>query len=137
MAHRNEVMALLDSWLTPEKFQDYSPNGLQVEGKAEINTLITGVTASQALLAAAVELKADMVLVHHGYFWKGEDQRVVGIKRNRLKALLTHDINLVSYHLPLDDHPLYGNNRSLARVLGSVFRVVCSGHPCTLRADQT
>jgi len=70
MAHRNEVMALLDSWLTPEKFQDYSPNGLQVEGKAEINTLITGVTASQALLAAAVELKADMVLVHHGYSGK-------------------------------------------------------------------
>ncbi|WP_036184785.1 Nif3-like dinuclear metal center hexameric protein [Marinobacter sp. ELB17] len=118
MAHRNEIMALLESWLTPEKFQDYSPNGLQVEGKAEIKTLITGVTASQALLDAAVELKADMVLVHHGYFWKGEDQRVVGIKRNRLKTLLTHEINLVGYHLPLDDHPLYGNNRNLARVLG-------------------
>lgn len=111
-------MALLENWLASENFQDYSPNGLQVEGKAEINTLITGVTASQALLDAAVQAGADMILVHHGYFWKGEDQRVVGIKRNRLKTLLAHDINLVGYHLPLDDHPLYGNNRTLANVLG-------------------
>lgn len=118
MAHRNEIMAQLESWLAPDDFKDYSPNGLQVEGRDEINTLVTGVTASQALLDAAVQQQADMILVHHGYFWKGENQCVLGIKRNRLKTLLTHDINLVGYHLPLDDHPIYGNNRNLARVLG-------------------
>ncbi len=115
---RADIMAQLNQWLTPENFQDYCPNGLQVEGTAQINCIVSGVTASQALLDAAVAAKADMILVHHGYFWKGEPQPVTGMKKTRLKTLLDHGINLVAYHLPLDDHPEYGNNRQLAEVLG-------------------
>ncbi|MDX1756711.1 MAG: Nif3-like dinuclear metal center hexameric protein [Marinobacter sp.] len=117
MAARNDIMRALNDWLSLENFQDYCPNGLQVEGTAEVNRIVTGVTASQALVDGAIEQGAEMVLVHHGYFWKGEDQAIRGMKRARLKALLAHDINLVAYHLPLDDHPDYGNNRQLARVL--------------------
>ncbi len=118
MAARDELLRTLNSWLLPDNFQDYCPNGLQVEGATDVTRIVTGVTASQALIDAAIEQGAQMVLVHHGYFWKGEDSTVRGIKRTRLKALLEHDINLVAYHLPLDDHPDYGNNRQLARVLG-------------------
>lgn len=118
MADRNEILRKITEWLQPENFQDYCPNGLQVEGKDEVRTLITGVTASKALLDAAIDAGADMILVHHGYFWKGEDQCIRGMKRERLKLLLDHDVNLVAYHLPLDDHPEYGNNRQLAEVLG-------------------
>lgn len=118
MATRNDILNTLNTWLTPENFQDYCPNGLQVEGSEEVQTLVTGVTASQALLDQAVAAGADMILVHHGYFWKGEAQVVRGMKRARLKTLLDHDINLVAYHLPLDDHPELGNNRQLAEVLG-------------------
>jgi len=118
MAHRNEMLKTIEQWLQPDNFQDYCPNGLQVEGKDGINTVVTGVTASKALIDAAIDAQADMVIVHHGYFWKGEDQRIQGMKRQRLKQLLDHDINLVAYHLPLDDHPEYGNNRQLADVLG-------------------
>lgn len=118
MAERADLMATLEQWLTPEAFQDYCPNGLQVEGSARVDRIVSGVTASQALLDAAVADGADLVLVHHGYFWKGEPQAVTGMKRARLKTLLAHDINLVAYHLPLDDHPEYGNNRQLAEVLG-------------------
>lgn len=117
-ASRHEIMATLNRWLEPERFQDYCPNGLQVEGKEDIKRIVSGVTASQALLDAAIDAEADLVLVHHGYFWKGESQAITGIKRARLKTLLHHDINLVAYHLPLDDHSEYGNNRQLARVLG-------------------
>lgn len=118
MTSRNDILQTLNTWLTPENFQDYCPNGLQVEGAEQVKTLITGVTASQDLIDAAVAANADMLLVHHGYFWKGESQPVVGIKRQRIQTLLQHDINLVAYHLPLDDHPQYGNNRQLAEVLG-------------------
>ncbi|PCM45221.1 Nif3-like dinuclear metal center hexameric protein [Marinobacter sp. ANT_B65] len=118
MAHRDSILAKLNEWLQPENFQDYCPNGLQVEGKGDVKTIITGVTASRALIEAAIAANADMVIVHHGYFWKGEDQRIQGMKRDRLKLLLDNDINLVAYHLPLDDHPIYGNNRQLADVLG-------------------
>lgn len=118
MISRNDILQTLNTWLTPENFQDYCPNGLQVEGTEQVKTLITGVTASQDLIDAAVAAKADMLLVHHGYFWKGEDQRIVGIKRQRIQTLLQHNINLVAYHLPIDDHPEYGNNRQLAEVLG-------------------
>ena len=100
------------------RFRDYCPNGLQVEGRSEIRHLVTGVTASLALLEAAVDAGADMVLVHHGYFWRGEDPRVVGTRRRRLKLLLDHDINLFGYHLPLDAHPELGNNAQLAKRLG-------------------
>lgn len=118
MASRTEILRTLNNWLEPENFQDYCPNGLQVEGREEVNTIVTGVTASRALIDAAVDAGADMILVHHGYFWKGEDQAIRGMKRARIKRLLDHDINLVAYHLPLDDHPDYGNNRQLADVLG-------------------
>ncbi|MEP1217156.1 MAG: Nif3-like dinuclear metal center hexameric protein [Marinobacter sp.] len=118
MASRSEILRTLNLWLNPENFQDYCPNGLQVEGSEEVGTIISGVTASQALIDAAVDAGADMILVHHGYFWKGEDQAIRGMKRERIKRLLEHDINLVAYHLPLDDHPDYGNNRQLADVLG-------------------
>ncbi|MDC0661762.1 Nif3-like dinuclear metal center hexameric protein [Marinobacter sp. SS21] len=118
MASRDELLQALDRWLVPDNFQDYCPNGLQVEGATEITRIVSGVTASQALIDAAIEQGAQMVLVHHGYFWKGEDPTVRGMKHARLKALLEHDINLVAYHLPLDDHPDYGNNRQLAQVLG-------------------
>ncbi|RMJ03973.1 putative GTP cyclohydrolase 1 type 2 [Marinobacter litoralis] len=118
MATRNQILTKINEWLQPENFQDYAPNGLQVEGKEEVQTIISGVTASQALIDAAVKQNADMILVHHGYFWKGEDQTIRGMKKRRIKQLLENDINLVAYHLPLDDHPDYGNNRQLAKVLG-------------------
>lgn len=117
MLERSALLQHLETLLQPHTFQDYCPNGLQVSGRERINHIVTGVTASQALIDAAIEQGADTVLVHHGYFWKGEDQRVIGIKRERLKALLTHDINLIAYHLPLDSHPLFGNNVQLAERL--------------------
>jgi len=115
---REELVEYLEGLLQPAKFRDYCPNGLQVEGRTEIVRVVAGVTASQALLDAAVARGADAVLVHHGYFWKGEDGRVTGIRRQRLKTLLGHDINLLAYHLPLDAHPELGNNAQLASRLG-------------------
>lgn len=107
-----------DRYLNAAKISDYCPNGLQVEGRPQVRRIVSGVTASQALLDAAVEAQADVVLVHHGYFWKNEDPRVVGIKQRRLKTLLSHDISLLAYHLPLDVHPEVGNNVQLAQMLG-------------------
>lgn len=120
MVRRKELVAALDALLSPHAFSDYCPNGLQVEGRADIGRIVTGVTACQALLDAAVEAQADAVLVHHGYFWKSEDARVTGMKRRRLATLLAHDINLIAYHLPLDAHPELGNNVQLAQRLGLV-----------------
>src|SRR5262245_59667555 len=96
---RTDLVAALNALLRPELFEDYCPNGLQVEGKETIAHLVTGVTASQALIDAAVNVGADAILVHHGYFWKGEHPAVVGMKQRRLKTLLQHDINLLAYHL--------------------------------------
>ncbi|TWI55408.1 dinuclear metal center YbgI/SA1388 family protein [Pseudomonas duriflava] len=107
-----------DRYLDVASIKDYCPNGLQVEGRSTVSRIVTGVTASQALLDAAVEAKADAVLVHHGYFWKNEDARIIGMKQRRLKTLLAHDISLLAYHLPLDLHPEVGNNIQLARRLG-------------------
>ena len=115
---REELVEYLEGLLQPAKFRDYCPNGLQVEGRAEIRRVVAGVSASQALLDAAVMRGADAVLVHHGYFWKGEDGRITGIRKNRLSALLGNDINLLAYHLPLDAHPEFGNNAQLAARLG-------------------
>ena len=115
---RRQLIKHLDTLLQTARIRDYCPNGLQVEGKEQVSKIITGVTANQALIDIAIERGADTILVHHGYFWKGEDQRVIGIKKERLKALLAHDINLIGYHLPLDVHPVYGNNIQLADVLG-------------------
>lgn len=115
---RNLLLQEIEQFLNVNVISDYCPNGLQVEGKAQIKRIVSGVTASQALIDAAIELQADAILVHHGYFWKGEDQRIVGMKQRRIKALLTHDINLLAYHLPLDVHPEVGNNVQLAQRLG-------------------
>lgn len=104
--------------LDASAFNDHAPNGLQVEGRAGVATLVTGVTASAALLDAAVAAGADAVLVHHGYFWKGEDACITGMRRRRLKTLLAADVSLIAYHLPLDAHPVYGNNARLAQRLG-------------------
>lgn len=118
MATRSDILKTLDNWLTPENFQDYCPNGLQVEGSEQVSRLVTGVTASQALIDAAVDAGADMVLVHHGYFWKGEPAEIQGMKKRRLQLLLRNDINLFAYHLPLDVHARLGNNAQLGRLMG-------------------
>ena len=118
--HRDDFAKYIEQTLDINRFRDYCPNGLQVEGRPEIKKLVTGVTASLALLEAAVEHGADAILVHHGYFWRGEDARVVGPKHRRLKLLLGHDVNLFAYHLPLDMHPEFGNNVQLAARLGLV-----------------
>lgn len=115
---RDELEKYLARTLDITRFRDFCPNGLQVEGRSAIKSLITGVTASVALIEAAADLRADAVLVHHGYFWRGEDARVVGPKHRRLKLLLENDINLFAYHLPLDMHPELGNNAQLAKRLG-------------------
>lgn len=115
---RAELVEYCDQLLQVEKFRDYCPNGLQVEGRAQVRKVLTGVTACQALLDEAVAWGADLVLVHHGYFWKGEPGPVTGIKQKRLKTLLMADINLLAYHLPLDAHPEYGNNARLGRLVG-------------------
>ncbi|GGX19868.1 GTP cyclohydrolase 1 type 2 [Pigmentiphaga litoralis] len=112
----------LVSWLAAElqsdRFRDYCPNGLQVEGRPVIRHIIAGVTASEAIIRHAISVGADTLLVHHGWFWKNEDPRVRGIRRTRLALALGHDLNLLAYHLPLDAHPVLGNNAQLARVLG-------------------
>jgi dinuclear metal center YbgI/SA1388 family protein len=113
-----ELCAWLDATLNTASFTDYCPNGLQVEGKTTVSHIIAGVTASQALINVASERGADAILVHHGWFWKGEDPRVLGTRKKRLACLLANDLNLIAYHLPLDAHPQLGNNAQLARVLG-------------------
>lgn len=118
MLRRDELLSYLDTLLEVKRYDDYAPNGLQVEGAESIRTLVTGVTASHALVTAAARAGAEAVLVHHGYFWRGENPRIVGMKRARLAVLLANDINLLAYHLPLDAHAVYGNNVQLARVLG-------------------
>ncbi|MFT5711853.1 MAG: dinuclear metal center YbgI/SA1388 family protein [Glaciecola sp.] len=114
---RREFIALIDDLLLPNAINDYCPNGLQVEGADLITKVITGVTASQALIDEAIKRNADCILVHHGYFWKGESQPITGIKMRRIKSLLTHDINLLAYHLPIDIHPTLGNNAQLGHIL--------------------
>ena len=113
-----ELERLLNEKLSTDRINDYAPNGLQVEGKAEIQKIITGVTASQALIDYAVSQQADAILVHHGYFWKSENPCIRGMKGKRIKTLLVNDINLYGYHLPLDIHPELGNNAKLAQLLG-------------------
>lgn len=115
---RAELQRYLDTLLDVARFKDYCPNGLQVEGRAQVARIVCGVTASQALLDAAVARGADAVLVHHGYFWRGEDGCITGLRRRRLGTLIANDINLFAYHLPLDAHPELGNNAQLGRVLG-------------------
>ena len=118
MLKRDELAQYIAALLQIHSFKDYCPNGLQVQGKENIKKIISGVTACQALLDEAIKREADAVIVHHGYFWKGEDATITGIKHQRLKLLMTHDINLFAYHLPLDAHSVFGNNAQLALRLG-------------------
>lgn len=119
-----QLVTYTDNLLQAGRFADYCPNGLQVQGRSQVVRIVSGVTACQPLLDAAAELGADLVLVHHGFFWRGEAQPVVGMKRRRLGALLQHDISLLAYHLPLDAHPELGNNARLGALLG-----ICDQQP--------
>lgn len=114
----SQLVQLLNTELNSCAIKDYCPNGLQVEGKTIIRKVVTGVTASQKLLDAAVAINADAILVHHGYFWKGEPSEIIGMKKRRLQTLLRHDISLLAYHLPLDVHAILGNNAQLGKLLG-------------------
>ncbi len=118
--HRDELESHLNQLLEISRFHDYCPNGLQVEGHHDIRTLVSGVTASFDLLQAAIAAKADAILVHHGYFWRGEDMRITGMKNRRITLLITHKISLFAYHLPLDVHPQFGNNAVLGKKLGLI-----------------
>jgi len=115
---RAALLAACNAELQPERFKDYGPNGLQVEGRARVGKLVSGVTASRALIEAAIEAGAGAIFVHHGLFWRGQDGTVTGWMKERLRLLLTHDINLLAYHLPLDAHPTLGNNAQLGKMLG-------------------
>ena len=117
---RDTLRQAFDTLLQPERFKDYGPNGLQVEGKLRIERLVSGVTASQALIDAAIAERADAIFVHHGLFWRGQDGRVTGWMKQRLQRLLAHDISLFAYHLPLDAHPQCGNNAQWGQRLGWV-----------------
>ncbi|MDV5170638.1 Nif3-like dinuclear metal center hexameric protein [Photobacterium rosenbergii] len=112
-----QLESVLNELLSPHQIKDYCPNGLQVEGKSEVKRIITGVTACQELIDRAIEEQADALLVHHGYFWKGEPAEIRGMKYRRIKALIENGINLYAYHLPLDVHPTLGNNAKLAELL--------------------
>jgi dinuclear metal center YbgI/SA1388 family protein len=118
MITRDALLAELDQLLQPRLFKDYAPNGLQVQGRDGIRSLVTGVTATRALIERAVALNADAIFVHHGYFWRGEDPAITGMKYQRVKLLLDHGISLFAYHLPLDAHPELGNNAQLGKLLG-------------------
>lgn len=119
---------ILNEKLSPQLIKDYAPNGLQIEGKETIEKVVTGVTASQALIDKAIELNADAIIVHHGYFWKGEPEPIRGMKGKRIRSLIKNDINLLGYHLPLDIHPELGNNSELARLLDIEVEGGMEGH---------
>lgn len=141
MAQRQDIERHLHTLLAVESFKDYGPNGLQVEGRAEVRCLVSGVTASLAFIDEAIRLKADAVLVHHGLFWRGQDGRLRGWLAERVRRLMRHDINLFAYHLPLDAHATLGNNAQLGRVLGwqpdARFGDQALGMLATVDADLT
>lgn len=114
----NELCQFCNEYLNIGAFNDYCPNGLQVESTEAVKHIVAGVTASLALIEAAVDVGADTLLVHHGYFWKGESQPITGVKGRRIRHLIRNNINLLAYHLPLDAHPTVGNNVQLARIMG-------------------
>ncbi|MBF0220539.1 MAG: Nif3-like dinuclear metal center hexameric protein [Gammaproteobacteria bacterium] len=118
MIFTRDLVTYCNKLLGTELYRDYAPNGLQVEGRPTVSKIVSGVTASQRLIEAAIAAGADLLLVHHGYFWKSESPTLTGIKRQRIKLLLEHDINLLAYHLPLDGHHQLGNNAELGRIWG-------------------
>lgn len=117
MAQLQQIIHWCDTELKTAEFKDYAPNGLQIEGKSEVKKLVTAVTASLDAIEKAIELNADALLVHHGYFWKGEAYPITGMRGQRIKKLIQHDISLIAYHLPLDSHPTLGNNAIIAEKL--------------------
>ena len=117
---REELNRYLDGLLEISRFRDYCPNGLQVEGRGEIRRIVSGVTASLDLIQAALAEDADAILVHHGYFWKGDDPCIIGARRARIALLIAHELNLFAYHLPLDAHAEFGNNAQLGKRLGLI-----------------
>ncbi len=127
----DELEQWINTTLSSDAFKDYAPNGLQVQGASEINHIVTGVTASQALINKAIELNAQALLVHHGWFWKNESPCITGSKLARVRSVISHNINLFGYHLPLDAHPELGNNAQLAKVLGLKPHVNDKGEPIT------
>ncbi|QIL84809.1 Nif3-like dinuclear metal center hexameric protein [Vibrio sp. HDW18] len=124
-----QLEALLNETLSPQLIKDYCPNGLQIEGKTQVQRIVTGVTASLALIEAAIEHNADALLVHHGYFWKSEPEAIRGMKGRRIRTLIQNELNLYAYHLPLDIHPQLGNNAQLAQRLGICVEGGLEGHP--------
>ena len=118
MIDRTQLLQAFDRLLEPERFRDYGPNGLQVEGAEQVRKIVSGVSASRALIEAAIAARADTIFVHHGLFWRGQDGRVTGWMKQRLALLLAHNVNLFAYHLPLDAHPELGNNAQLGVQLG-------------------
>ncbi|MDH4273707.1 MAG: Nif3-like dinuclear metal center hexameric protein [Gammaproteobacteria bacterium] len=119
MAKLLEIVEYADNLLEARAMRDYCPNGLQIEGRTQVAHIVTAVTASRAVIEAAIEAQADALLVHHGYFWRGEASPLVGIKYRRIRELIRHDISLIAYHLPLDVHPVHGNNAQLAPLFGA------------------
>jgi dinuclear metal center YbgI/SA1388 family protein len=117
MAQLQDILQWCDQTLLSSEFKDYAPNGLQIEGKADVKKIVCAVTASLDAIDAAIEAQADLLLVHHGYFWKGEPAPITGMRGARIKKLIQHDISLVGYHLPLDAHPSLGNNAAIAELL--------------------
>ena len=146
MVLRTALENYLNEFLKKRYLNDYCPNGLQVEGKLKINNIITGVSANLALLKEAIKEKADAIIVHHGYFWKGEAYEITGIKYRRIATLIKHNINLFAYHLPLDIHPQLGNNVMLAKnleckIIGEFdtntqpsYGILCQSSPISLTA---
>lgn len=132
---RHELEHWLDTTLQASRFKDYAPNGLQVEGNPDIRHIVTGVTASQALIRTAIERGADTILVHHGWFWKNENPCIRGPKRERMALMLAHNLNMFGYHLPLDAHPTLGNNAQLGQVLGFTPDRDENGAPLTCGPD--
>ena len=116
---KQDLIESLNTLLHPEFFKDYAPNGLQVEGKDEIKRIVTAVSATQNVIDRAVQLQADALLVHHGWFWRGENPAIVATKYKRLKTLMSAEINLIAYHLPLDAHETLGNNAQMTALLNA------------------
>ena len=117
MTKLQDIIQWCDQTLKSSEFKDYAPNGLQIEGKTEVRKILAAVTASQDAIDAAIRENADLLLVHHGYFWKGEAYPITGMRGKRIKSLIQHDISLLAYHLPLDSHPSLGNNAAIADLL--------------------
>ena len=132
---RRELLKELDALLEPQNFKDYCPNGLQIEGCRDIRRVVFGVSACEELIDQAINLKADTIIVHHGYFWKNESPRIVGIKHNRIKKILEHNINLIAYHLPLDANENVGNNHEMARLLDLKNVTALTSNPLVLMGD--